>query len=298
MTIQRLYIASIIFIALTAALSTSCVGKKKFISEVSSRDSVLAHLSGRIISLNQQIATLELQVAEKNGENNVLKSLQEKQEGKIKRLEKDIENITNKSLSQQQLMDLALQEKAVEVKEKEQVIERLQNAIDQQRQSMQDLLGKIQSALQQYNQSELSLEVKEGKVYVGLSEKLLFKSGSADLSKEAMGILGKIAEVLNKHPELDIIVEGHTYNVPVKGRDFKDNWDLSVIRATTVVRVLTREFGMSQNQVVPSGRGEFWPKASNETAGGRALNRRTEIIIAPHLDEVFKIIRENARAGQ
>ncbi|MEK7253301.1 MAG: OmpA family protein, partial [Bacteroidota bacterium] len=187
---------------------------------------------------------------------------------------------------------LALQQKQKEVAEKEQVIKNLQAAINAQNQAMRDLLGKLQGALQQFS-ADLSLDIRDGKVYLGLSEKLLFKSGSAALGKDAMNVLEKLAAVLNQHPEINILVEGHTDNVPIKSKDFKDNWDLSVIRATTVVRILTKEFYLNPSQVLAAGKGEFEPKASNDTPEGRASNRRTEVILAPRLDEVMKILQQN-----
>ncbi|MFQ5448267.1 MAG: flagellar motor protein MotB, partial [Saprospiraceae bacterium] len=148
-----------------------------------------------------------------------------------------------------------------------------------------------------YDEKDLSLKIKNGKLYAGLSERLLFKPGSLKLSKDAMSVLESIAVVLNNHPELDIIVKGHTDNVPVKSRDFKDNWDLSVLRATTVVRILTKEYDLNPSQVTAAGKGEFEPKASNETKEGKAQNRRTEIIIQPRSNKVLKMIQENVSEG-
>ncbi len=251
-------------------------------------------MNGRILELNREIARNELSLAEKSGETRAQRTMLDKQENKINQLEDQVEALTNKSLTQQQLMDLAIRKKSEEVAQKEQVIKSLQHAISLRDSAMQSLLGNIQAALQQYNSDDLSLEVKDGKVYVGLSEKLLFKSGSAALGKEAMGVLGKIAAVLNTHPELSIIVEGHTDNVPVKSKEFKDNWDLSVMRATTVVRILTKDFELNPSQVLAAGKGDYQPKTSNETPEGRAKNRRTEIILAPQLDAVMRLIRANS----
>ena len=105
--------------------------------------------------------------------------------------------------------------------------------------------------------------------------------------------LGKLAEVLNKQTEIDVYIEGHTDNVPIKTAVFQDNWDLSVIRATSVVRILTETYGVSPMQIQPCGRGEFKPVADNETADGRAKNRRTEIIMAPRLDKLFEMLQNN-----
>ena len=119
---------------------------------------------------------------------------------------------------------------------------------------------------------------------------LLFQSGSATVDKRGKEALGKLAEVLNKQANVDVYIEGHTDTKPIHTARFADNWDLSVIRATSVVRILTKEYGVSPMQIVPSGRGEYLPVADNETTEGRSKNRRTEIIIAPKLDELLKIL--------
>ncbi len=274
-------------------LLNSCVGKKKFLAETTARDSTNMVLNSRLMECNQEIGRLQLQLAEKTGEANAAKELNAKQYKEINQLKQEIESITNQSLSQQQVMDIALQKKADEVAEKEKVINAMQLAIDEQNEKMKGLLAKIQAALQQYNQEDLSIEIREGKVFVGLSDQLLFKSGSVKLEKDAFSVLESLAEVLKMHPELDIIVEGHTDNVPVKSKNMKDNWDLSVMRATTVVRLLTSEYELNPSQVTAAGKGEFEPKASNETKEGKAQNRRTEIIIEPQLTEVLNMIQEN-----
>jgi chemotaxis protein MotB len=282
----------LLLLAVLPTLLNSCVGKKKFLAETSARDSNMV-LNGRLMECNQEIGRLQLKLAEKTGEANAAKELNAKQYKEINQLKDEIKSITNQSLSQQQVMDLALQKKANEVAEKERVIQNLQQAIDDQSEKMKGLLTKIKAALEQYNQEDLSLEIKEGRVYVGLSDRLLFKSGSVKLEKDALSVLESVAEVLKNHPELDIIVEGHTDNMPIKSRDIKDNWDLSVLRATTVVRILTEEYDLNPSQVMAAGKGEFEPKASNETKEGKAQNRRTEIIIEPQLNEVLKMIQEN-----
>ncbi|TAK48805.1 MAG: flagellar motor protein MotB, partial [Saprospiraceae bacterium] len=256
-------------------------------------DSTNLVLNSRLMECNQEIGRLQLQLAGKTGEAQALKELNAKQYKEINQLKDDKESITSQSLSQQQLMDLALQKKAEEVAEKELVIQTLQQAINEQDQKMKDLLAKIKAALERYNQENLSLEIKEGKVYVGLSDQLLFKSGSIKLEKNALSVLESIAGVLKNHPELDIIVEGHTDNVPIKSQNIKDNLELSVLRATSVVRLLTEEYDLNRSQVTAAGKGEFEPKASNETKEGKAQNRRTEIIIEPQLNEVLKMIQEN-----
>ena len=133
--------------------------------------------------------------------------------------------------------------------------------------------------------------LKDGKVYVAMSDKLLFQSGSARLDKRGEEALGKLAEVLNKQTDIDVFIEGHTDNKPINTVQFKDNWDLSVIRATSVVRILIKNYGVNPLQIQPSGRGEYMPVDDNETAEGRSKNRRTEIIMAPKLDKLFQMLQ-------
>ena len=124
-----------------------------------------------------------------------------------------------------------------------------------------------------------------------MSDKLLFESGSAQVNKQGKAALGKLAEVLKKQTDIDVMIEGHTDSKPIKTVQFKDNWDLSVVRATSVVRILTKDYNVNPLQIVPSGRSEYLPVDSNETAEGRAHNRRTEIIMAPRIDKLMDILK-------
>jgi len=141
--------------------------------------------------------------------------------------------------------------------------------------------------------NELQDMIKDGKVYVAMSDKLLFQSGSARLDKRGEEALGKLAEVLNKQTDIDVFIEGHTDNKPINTVQFKDNWDLSVIRATSVVRILIKNYHVNPLQIQPSGRGEYMPVDDNETAEGRSKNRRTEIIMAPKLDKLFQMLQNS-----
>ena len=126
-----------------------------------------------------------------------------------------------------------------------------------------------------------------------MSDKLLFKSGSAEVEEKGLDALKKLAEVLNNNKDVGVMIEGHTDNIPIKTAQFKDNWDLSVARATNIVRMLDEVHQVDAKNLTAAGRGEYMPKASNETAEGRAKNRRTEIILSPKLDELYKLINKN-----
>ncbi len=152
------------------------------------------------------------------------------------------------------------------------------------------LVMNLKRSLSDINDEDVQVEVKGGVVYVSLSDKLLFRSGSSRLTSEARDVLGKIAMVVNDHRDLNVMVEGHTDNVPINNSCIDDNWDLSVKRATSVVRVLEEEYYVSPERMTAAGRADYVPKADNSTSTGRAQNRRTEIIITPKLDQFFKLL--------
>ncbi len=157
--------------------------------------------------------------------------------------------------------------------------------------SMLNLLhNSVKNALLGFSPDELTVEMKNGKVYVSLSDKLLFKSGDATVEAKGREALKKLAEVLNKSADISIAIEGHTDNVPIKTAIYKDNWDLSAARATNVVRLLTDEYKMDAKRLTAAGKGEFSPVADNSTVEGKAKNRRTEIVLSPKLDELMKMI--------
>ena len=186
-----------------------------------------------------------------------------------------------------------LNKKMSELQDREKTIAELQKMIDQQKKKVKDLLNSVKDALLGFSSDELSVREEDGKVYVAMSDKLLFESGKAVVNQQGREALGKLAQVLNKQTDIDVYIEGHTDNVPIKTAVFQDNWDLSVIRATSVVRILTQTYGVNPLQIQPCGRGEFKPVDVNTTAEGKARNRRTEIIMAPRLDKLFKMLEES-----
>jgi chemotaxis protein MotB len=208
-------------------------------------------------------------------------------------LEKKNKDLFETCKDEQTKLDTELQRKTNALRESNKKISDMQALMDKQKAASEELLAKIKNALLGFNSDELTVEMKDGKVYVSLSEKLLFKSGSAVVDKKGKEALAKVGEVLAKQTDIDIMVEGHTDNVPLKGQVIKDNWDLSVLRATSITRILTQEYKVSPKQVIPSGRADNFPISDNTTAEGRAKNRRTEIILAPKISELIKIIESN-----
>ncbi|MDR0790219.1 MAG: OmpA family protein [Bacteroidales bacterium] len=175
--------------------------------------------------------------------------------------------------------------------EKDEMLDKLQKALSEKEEELASIERKISSALLGFADKGLSVVTKDGKVYVSMEEKLLFSSGSWEINSEGAAALREISKVLANNPDINVMVEGHTDNVPLKGKNqIKDNWDLSVMRATSVTKILLENNKVSSERVIPSGRGEYLPLMDNKTAESRAKNRRTEIILTPKVDELMKII--------
>jgi chemotaxis protein MotB len=222
-------------------------------------------------------------------------------------LDTKYKNLINENLSQADQFSRALQMKSDELdnksedlRNKEQLLVERERALNEMRQMLnrQDSITRqlndvLRNAMLGFKADELSVEIKNGKVYVSMSDRLLFKSGSAAIEEKGKEALKLLAGVLDKNPDIEILVEGHTDNVPIKTAVFKDNWDLSVARATSIVRILTDDHNITPTRITASGKGEFLPRSTNETAEGRALNRRTEIILSPRLDEIMKLLNLN-----
>lgn len=186
-----------------------------------------------------------------------------------------------------------LAQKEKELADRERRIAELERVIARQDSISRRLNQLLRDALLGFQADELSIEIKNGKVYVSMSDKLMFKSGSAEVEAKGKEALTILARVLNANPDFQIDIEGHTDNVPITNSpNYKDNWDLSVARATTMVRLLTNTHKVSPLRVTASGRGEYDPKSSNATAEGRAQNRRTEIILSPKLEDLMKLIEK------
>lgn len=221
----------------------------------------------------------------------------EKENQKLDRSLKDLETKLNRKeveLNKKE-QDLADKEKSIEelqkdIKDKQQRVAELQSILNSKDSAVNALKNTLTQALLSYKDKGLSVTVKNGKVYVSMEEKLLFASGSIVVDKKGKEALVEFAKAINSQPDVDIMIEGHTDNVPMSSGQIKDNWDLSVLRATSIVRILTADGKVDPTRIIASGRGEHHPVAENKSAEMRAKNRRTEIILTPKLDELFKIL--------
>ncbi len=194
---------------------------------------------------------------------------------------------------QQQANELELKNKKIQEKDKR--LKELETLLSRQDSILNALNLKVKNALLGFKSDELGVEMKNGKIYVSMSDKLLFKSAQANIEEKGRDAIIKLADVLNKNSDIDVAIEGHTDSLPIKNSVYKDNWDLSVARSTNIVRMLTDELKVDPKRVTASGKGEFLPVATNSTPEGRAKNRRTEIVLTPKLEELYKLMNTSAK---
>ena len=177
---------------------------------------------------------------------------------------------------------------------KEQRINEMQSILAQKDAEVKALKDKVSNALKGFEGSGLNVHEKDGKVYVSMDDKLLFASGSWTINEQGLNAIKQLAKVLENEPEISVLIEGHTDNVPYRGSgQIKDNWDLSVMRATSVVKALLENGNIEPTRLSASGRSEYLPLDENDTPEARAKNRRTEIILTPNLDQLFQLIQNN-----
>jgi len=198
-----------------------------------------------------------------------------------------IQNNLDKTRRLNDSLSNSLLERERKVKELEQILANKDKAV-------QDLKNRISNALLNFKENDLTVKVKNGKVYVSLAEQLLFGSGSIEVDAKGVTALQQLGKAIKDQRDIQIMIEGHTDNVPIskKSQYMQDNWDLSVMRATSITKILTKA-GVSASQITAAGKGEFSPLAANDNAQNKQKNRRTEIIITPNLDELFKILGTN-----
>ena len=273
----------IIFALCLLIAVTSCVSKKKYVVAENGRLAALSRervLNRNLGQQKDEIAKLKQQITDLMSDTT-----------RLGQAIRDYRKSLYSNLSEQEKLNMLLKEKMEKLAEREATINKLQAEVDAQNARLQSLLNSVKDALLGFSSDELTVTEKNGKIYVAMSDKLLFESGSAQVNKQGKEALGKLTEVLKKQHDIDVFIEGHTDNKPIKTVQFKDNWDLSVVRATSVVRILTKDYGVNPLQILPCGRGEFMPVDNNESVEGRAHNRRTEIIMAPKLDKLMDILK-------
>ena len=288
----------ILFGVLILGLMTSCVSKKKFMCLQSEKDQLMASLESNKKMLNDCMDEKTKLMSDLSGKGTELDNAKKQ----MKTLEDQMNFLkTNNTNLLNRLEDLSIisQSGAETIKksldvmnEKDKYIKNLTNSMARKDSLNLSLVMNLKRSLADVNDSDVQIEVKKGVVYISISDKMLFRSGSSTINANASTVLGKVAQVINDHNDLDILVEGHTDNVPINTGCTKDNWDLSAERATAVVRMLQTKYKVNPSRMTAGGRSEYVPKADNATAEGRKTNRRTEIIILPKLDQFFELMTE------
>ena len=267
---------------------SSCVAKRFLVNAENNivrlqMDS--SKMASRITNLEQNVSRMDQSVKDLEGARTAL--------------QQQLSSTRQEASSRLQDASTRLNLSASQIADQQKRLEYLQQLIDQQKRATLELRKKVSDALVNFNTEELTVSTKNGKVYVSLQENLLFPSGSAVVNPKGRQALGTLAGVLNSNAEINVLIEGHTDSVPMRGK-FTDNWDLSTARANAIVRILTDTYKVESTRVTASGRSKYDPVDTNITAQGRAKNRRTEIILEPKLDQLMELIRygETGSSGQ
>src|SRR5687767_10732267 len=288
-----MYVKQIMLPALSAILLFSCVSSKKF--KKSQAD---------YATLQTQHTALQGDLTACNNDKVTLQSQKTALEGNIADLNRQIDLLkqnNTQALKQLEDMSVITATQAESIKKsmdnigaKDSYIQTLQQQMARKDSLNMALVMNLKGAVGDMNDQDINIKVDKGVVYIDISDKMLFKTAKYDVTPQAKTVLGKVATVLKNQPDIEFMVEGHTDNVEYKGGGLVlDNWDLSVKRATSVVRILQKQYGLDPAKMAAAGRGEYNPVAENTTKEGRASNRRTRIVILPQLDQFFKLLEPN-----
>lgn len=283
------------FLAFTAMLLlASCVSKKKYAAIQASNETLhnkLDECNRSLDACRGQVAVLEASVAGLENANQHLKD----QVGELSNTNANLLNSIGQmaTLSKQEAVNL---ERSLEqIREQDLRIRSLHDALSKKDSVTLALVVSLKSSLGNLNDTDVVVNVEKSVVFISLSDKMLFSSGSTQLSPRAQEVLAKVATVLNDKPEMEVLVEGHTDNVPIARDCFKDNWDLSVSRAVAITRVLQKDYGVAPSRITAGGRSEYVPLVANDTAENRSTNRRIRIVIMPKLDQFYGMIEDGLK---
>jgi chemotaxis protein MotB len=274
----------------------SCVSSKKF----QALTDKYAGLSEQLVASQKETKACKDEKADLERQRAIADAQREAQIGSLKEQVELLKKNNNVALKQLEDLSVISSSQAESIKKsldnigaKDSYIQSIQSAAARKDSLNMALVMNLKGAIGDLNDQDVNIKVDKGVVYVDISDKVLFKTGSFDLSEQAKTVLGKVALVLKNQPDIEFMVEGHTDNVALKGnKDLQDNWDLSVKRATTIVRMFQSQYGMEPAKMVAAGRAEYKPIADNATEAGRSANRRTRIVILPQLDQFFKLLEK------
>lgn len=294
----------IAFFLIGITLLTSCVGKKKYVEMLGKYDTAMQdyeRTKGERENCEKTKADLIKEIGRKESDLKAKDNELAAERSRIKTLEDQITYLkSNNNNLLDRLSDLSVVNKSgaesikkslEQLNDQNKYIQNLNSSMQRKDSLNLALVMNIKRSLSDINDEDVTVEVKKGVVFISLSDKMLFKSGSSEVLPSAETVLGKIAKILNDYKELDVLVEGHTDNVPITNSCVMDNWDLSAKRATSVVRVLQKKHNVAPDRMTAGGRSEYVPKVSNSSIAGKAANRRTEIVILPKLDQFFQLLQ-------
>lgn len=273
-------------LGLALALS-SCVSQKKYAELEAKQKETQDLLNSATVKLNSCLedkATAEARMRTLEEQNTFLKANNQE-------LINNMGNLTTLTAKGADNLEKSLES----LKEKDLTIRKLQDAITRRDSVNLALVQSLKGVLGNLDDEDIEISVEKGVVFVSISDKLLFRSGSYTVTDAAKLVLGKVAQVVNNKPDFEFMVEGHTDNVPYRSGVLLDNWDLSAKRATSVVRILQNDFGVDPARMTAAGRSYYIPLASNDTAANRSKNRRTRIVVLPKLDQFYSMIEEGMK---
>jgi chemotaxis protein MotB len=269
----------ILFLLVTGFTMTSCGSKKKIVALEAKNKETQDLLNTATVKLNTCLT-------EKKAYEDQLEYLK-KNNSDLINSSKELTVLTSKGASN-------LEKSLESLKEKDLKINRLQDALTKKDSVTLALVTSLKKEVG-LNDPDININVEKGVVFISIADNLLFKSGSYEVSDGAKNVLSKVAKVIKSKPDFECMVEGHTDNVPFKSNVLLDNWDLSVKRSTSIVRVLQNELGVDPKQLIPAGRSSHIPLVSNDTPANRAKNRRTKIIILPKIDQFYEMIEKEMK---
>ena len=273
---------NVFFIALAMGLMTSCASKKDLVNCQTENKSLTEKLQDAredLAAKNARITALEEQ---QRGMQQALQNAEAKYAALQQSLDKSLTNASQNNISIEKLVD--------QINESNQYIRHLVEVKSKSDSLNMVLTNNLTRSLSNEELKEVDVQVLKGVVYISLADNMLYKSGSYEINSRAAQTLSKIAKIIKDYKDYDVLVEGNTDNVPIKKTNIRNNWDLSTLRASSVVQVLQNDYGVDPKRLTAGGRGEYNPIASNDTELGKQRNRRTQIIITPKLDEFMDLI--------
>lgn len=288
-------------ILLLSVLLAGCVSKKKHLEEVTLLKTRFETennaLSQELDGARGEIDRLELQLAERKGENNALVAMQDKLQARIDRLEAEKESVSNKASSTRKNLEQDLKKLEEEVARLHTLMGEVGALLNEWENKMSEIAEVVQDSLQGFDDENWLVEVNNGNAVVILAEAFIFRSNSVSrFEEDGAAALEVISEIISRYPNTKITVIAHTDNS--SPRNYKDNWSYSAMRAASITRLLVEEFYVSANQVTAAAKGETAPIASNETSEGRARNRRLELVVSPLTENMVREVRRKLREGR